>query len=111
MEVDLQQSDTYVSKHPPNILKNLPDNSTRILSNSSGEKEFKKEVDKYKHALEEAWYAEKLVYIHQKEDRNQVDHPSRMPRQRKVTWFNPPWSSCVKTNVAGRCIALLKPSW
>lgn len=98
-----------MSNHPPNIIKNLPGNITRRLSTiSSGEEEFKKEVDKYQHALVEAGYTEKLAYFHQTEDLPQADGPRRKSRQRKVTWFNPPWSVNVKTNVAARFIALLK---
>ena len=98
-----------MSNHPRNIIKNLPDNITRRLSTiSSGEEEFNKEVDKYQHALQEAGYAQKLVYIHQQDDRTQAEGPGRRSRQRRVTWFNPPWSANVKTNVAGRFIALLR---
>ena len=32
------------------------------------------------------------------DDRNQVDDPGRRSWQRKVIWFNPPWSSNGKTN-------------
>ena len=70
--------------------------------------EFKQEVDKYQYALEEAGYMDRLIYTPQPEDRTQLDEPGRKSRHRKVIWFNPPWSSNVKTNVAGRFISLIK---
>ena len=98
-----------MSSHPPTILKNLPENILRRLSTiSSGEEEFKQEVDKYQYALEEAGYMDRLIYTPQPEDRTQLDEPGRKSRHRKVIWFNPPWSSNVKTNVAGRFISLIK---
>ena len=96
-----------MSNHPPCILKNLPDGiNQRLSSISSGEEEYKMEVDQYQHALKEAGYEEKLVYKNQ--DKEQEEVVGRKTRRRKVIWFNPPWSSNVKTNIAGRFISLLK---
>ena len=72
----------------------------------SGEEEYKMEVDQYQHALKEAGYEEMLVYTNQ--DKEQERGPGRKTRRRKVIWFKPPWSSNVKTNIAGRFISFLK---
>ena len=93
-----------MSNHPPSILKNLPENINRRLSSiSSGEEEFKMEADKYQHALEECGHRHKLLYNPQQSQRGR-----RRTRQRKVVWFNPPWSFNIKTNIAGKFISLLK---
>ena len=98
-----------MSSHPPSILKNLPGNiSMRLSTISSGEEEFKKEADKYQYALVDAGYKDKLTYQPQQEDRRQQDGSARKPRHRKVIWFNPPWASNIKTNIAGRFISLIK---
>ena len=96
-----------MSSHPPSILKNLPDNISKRLSTiSSGEEEFKEEADRYHHALIEAGYKDKLTY--QQEDREHQVVSTRKPRHRQIIWFNPPWASNIKTNVAGRFISLIK---
>ena len=93
-----------MSNHPPSILKNLPENINRRLSSiSSGEEEFKMEADKYQHALEECGHRHKLLYNPRQSQRGR-----RRTRQRKVVWFNPPWSSNIKANIAGKFISLLK---
>ena len=98
-----------MSSHPPSILKNLPGNiSMRLSTISSGEDEFKKEADKYQHALVEAGYKDKLNYQPQQQDRRQQDGSARKLRHRKVIWFNPPWASNIKTNIAGKFISLIK---
>ena len=54
--------------------------------------------------MDRAGHKEKLTY--KLEDRA-ADKESKQ-RGRGVIWFNPPWSSNIRTNVAGKFVSLVK---
>ena len=90
------------SNHPPSIIKQIPASvSKRISNNSSNEQLFNAAAPMYDDILAKCGYSEKLSYI----------PPSTIPRNRKrnrkVLWFNPPFSSNVETNVAKSFLKLV----
>ena len=88
---------TYVnvnSNHPPNIIKALPKNISRRISNiSSNKATFNNAAPSYNDALSASGYKETLTH-------QQDLTPSKKVRQRKIVWFNPPYSVNVETNIA-----------
>ena len=65
---------------------------------------FQKEVDHYQKALDDAGYNVKLEYQEEDNSRKQ----NKKNRSRNVIWFNPPYSSNVKTNIGSRFLSLLR---
>ena len=93
------------SSHPPSIISNIPDGiNRRLCSISSSEEMFQKEVDHYQKALDDAGYNVKLEYQEEDNSRKQ----NKKNRSRNVIWFNPPYSSNVKTNIGSRFLSLLR---
>jgi hypothetical protein len=88
----------YVNKnssHPPSIIRALPDTISRRLTQiSSSESEFDKEKKEYDEALEKAGYNERVTF------KKEEVKSKKQKRGRKVTFFNPPWASCVSTNIS-----------
>ena len=80
------------SNHPPNVIKQLPKMiSRRIYDNSCDQAEFEKAKPAYEQALKASGYTEPIAY--------EVPKAKPKNRKRKVIWFNPPYSSNVKTNI------------
>ena len=77
------------SNHPPSILKNLPKGVEQRLSKISANEEiFITSTAPYQAALEASGYSHKLKF-----DPNARNKPPKNRRRnRKVTWFNPPFS-------------------
>ena len=96
------------SNHPPSILKNLPQNIENRLSKiSSNEEVFSTAIPPYQAALVASGYDHKLQF-----DPNARNKPtSKKNRNRKVTWFNPPWSNNVKTNIGKKFLAIIKETF
>lgn len=95
------------SNHPPNIIKQLPKNLSKRISDISSSKEiFDKAALYYNNALQSSGYKESLEY-------NPPDNddcaPNTKPKNRKrnITWFNPPYNKNVQTNVANKFLRLL----
>ena len=96
---------TYVhreSNHPEAILKNIPQSVNRRLSSiSSNEQVFDQAKYPYQEALKKSGYDFNLKY----------DPPSmsekKKQRQRKITWFNPPFSRNVQTNIGEKFLKLI----
>ena len=81
-----------LSDHRKNIIKQIPNMiGKRISEISCDEHEFEKVKWDYNQALEMNGFCEKIKY-HKQSSVKRV-------RKRKVIWFNPPYSSHVKTNV------------
>ena len=83
-----------LSNHPECIKQSIKTGVEKRLSAiSSNEKCFKQEVGKYEEALGQAGHQGKLQY--------QQGQPggAKKNRQRKVIWFNPPYSESVATNM------------
>ena len=91
------------SNHPPNIIKNIPPAINRRLSKISiNEKVFKEAIPPYQKALEKGGYNFKLKF-----EPDSKKKKKKKNRYREVTWFNPPYSQNVSTNVGGRFLKLI----
>lgn len=90
------------SNHPSCILENIPISVNKRLSElSSTEKIFKESVEPYSKALKDAGYSFDLNYQPQDQVR------TRRQRKRNITWFNPPFSKSVVTNMGKEFFQLL----
>ena len=84
------------SNHPPGILKNIPQSINKRLSAlSSNEEMFSSVAPTYQAALEKSGYDFKLSY----NPASNTTQPKKRQRKRRVIWWNPPYSTNVKTNV------------
>ena len=92
------------SNHPPSVLKNIPEWINRRLSNlSSDEQMFNSVAPVYQEALRKAGYNFKLTYNPQKAK----NRSKKRQRRRNITWWNPPYSSNVKTSIGRQFFKLL----
>ena len=90
------------SNHPASILRHIPASiNRRICQPSSGQESFQRAIPIYKEALKRSNSHKNPQYI-----RNQ-SRPTQRNRQRKVKWFNPPFSRNVKTNVRRTFLTLI----
>ncbi|XP_067951745.1 uncharacterized protein [Watersipora subatra] len=81
------------SNHPPNIIKNLPENVNKRLSRLSANKHiFEQSKTPYQQALNDSNYKYRLKY-------KPETTTKKRNRQRKVIWYNPPYNSNVQTNI------------
>ena len=88
------------SNHPPTVIKQVPSMiNNRIASISSNKVEFEKSKRVYEEALKKSGYTVNMKY--------DIKKKNRRNRGRKVTWFNPPYSRNVKTNVGKIFLALI----
>merc|ERR1712155_155767 len=95
-----------LSNHPPTIIKNIPvEVNRRLCKLSSTEEDFLAVVEPYQAALDKAGYRHQLVY--HEPDPDQPPSASRRTRSRKVTWFNPPFSQSISTNVGKKFLDLI----
>ena len=86
------------SNHPPTVLRHLAKSlSKRNSEISSNEQIFKESTPIYKEALKKNEFHEKLEYVREEVDKHGKEEKKR--RKRKIIWFNPPYSSHVKSNV------------
>ena len=90
----------------PQVIKNIPAGiERRLVQNSCNEEVFLEAIPDYQAELDRCGYAYKLSY-------RQPMVPATQPRKRKnrskrVTWFNPPFSLDVATNVAKEVLELV----
>ena len=90
------------SSHPPNVTKNIPlAVNQRISSNSSDSKLFDDTKGPFQEALKRSGYDHELKF----EEPNTRSGGKRR-RKRNMIYFNPPWSSGVKSNVGGQFFKL-----
>ena len=90
------------SNHPPNIIKQLPETINRRINElSSNEDVFKKSAPYYNHALKTSGYTHTLSL----NTENTNNRPRN--RNRKIIWFNPPYSVNVKSNIAHNFLYLI----
>ena len=93
------------SNHPPTVLKHLPSSiAKRVSELSCDENAFHESLGPYERALKESGHSAKLEY----QPQNTNSQPKRKNRKRKIIWFNPPYSTNVKTNVGKRFLQLLE---
>ena len=88
------------------VLKNIPENiSKRISSLCSDERTFLEVKDVYQEALNKEGYDIELKYMTEEEQNN--SKKNRRRRRYNVVWFNPPYSSQVKTRVGHLFLGLV----
>ena len=91
------------SNHPPALLKNIPLNINKRLTNISSSKEvFDETIAPYQQALKESGYDHKLTYNPDPAPRNKRN------RKRDITWYNPPFDSNVKTNLGRKFLHIVE---
>ena len=71
---------------------------------SHDEETFHQATHLYNEALHASGYEEDVEY---KSERNERRNKKRRNHQRNITWFNPPFSKNVPTNVAGKFFHLI----
>jgi len=90
------------SNHPPNIIKNIPESVNKRLSSiSSNEIIFNEAAPPYQDALGKSGYSYILNY------KPVTETPKPPKRKRNITWFNPPFSDNVDTNIGRKFFLLL----
>ena len=95
-----------LSNHPPNIIKNLPASISRRLTDISSDKaSFANAKPLYDNALKASGFTEEAEYL---EERKSAVRGKRRNRPRKITWFNPPFSQNVATNVGRKFRTLIR---
>ncbi len=95
------------SNHPPSIIKNIPLAINKRLNELSSNKEsFDKASPEYQRALEKSGYNYDLKY---EATNNQATE--RRSRRRNITWYNPPFSKNVATNVGRKFRNIVKESF
>ena len=86
------------SNHPPLVIKNIPAGiERRLVQNSCSEEVFLQAVPDYQMELDRCGYNYKLSY---NPPVRPTHPPVRKRGSRRITWFNPPYSVDVGTNVA-----------
>ena len=97
---------TYVhrdSNHPEGILKNIPYSVNKRLSSISANKQvFDLATPPYQEALRKSGYDFNLEFQPPASNQNK-----KLNRQRKISWFNPPFSKNVQTNIGKQFLNLL----
>ena len=97
-----------LSNHPKSILKNIPLAVNERLNRVSANKNvFDAAAPPYQEALRKSGYEHNLAF-------NPPEDPApekRKTRSRRVTWFNPPWNSAVKTNVGKQFLRIIDSSF
>ena len=90
------------SNHPPLILKNIPSGIERRLSdNSANEQVFNEASPIYQAELDRCGFTHQLKYTPRSQEAR------KKTRKRKITWFNPPYSIDVATNIGKELLKLL----
>ena len=89
------------SDHPPNVIKQLPISIEKRLSKLSSSKEiFDQTKGYYQEALARSGHTHILNY-------NENTDTAPKNRQRKIIWFNPPYSGIVSTNIGKNFLQLI----
>lgn len=92
------------SNHPRTITKKITQSIQTRLSNISSSKEiFIEAKPKYEEALNKAGHKDKLNY----NPTQKANDERKRNRKRKITWYNPPYSKHVKTNVGKTFLQLI----
>ena len=95
------------SNHPPTVTKRIPQSiQTRLSNISSNEEIFNSTKPDYENALHEAEHQTTLTYT--PKETNNCRKERQHQRKRNITWFNPPFSRHVKTNIGRKFLALVE---
>ena len=94
----------HQSNHPPKIIENIPSSVSRRLTDISSDRTvFEEAKPLYNDALRESGYNKGEQYLE-----NRKAGKKRKNRPRNITWFNPPYSQNVATNVGRKFRSLVK---
>ena len=89
------------SNHPPNIIKQLPTNINKRLSDlSSSKREFDNAAPTYQKALHNSGYKYQLEY-------QPPTEKNKRNRHRNVTWYNPPYNANLQTNLGKQFLKII----
>ena len=95
------------SNHPPSVLKNLPKNINNRLRKISGNEEiFDAAIPQYQEALKKSEYDHVLRF-----KQTDQDKPKKKRRNRRVCWFNPPYSNNVKSNIGAQFLKIISETF
>ena len=93
------------SNHPPRIIENLPKSINRRLSEISFDAHlFNEAAPLYQKALDESGYNHRLTFS---PPTAQITNSARRNRRKDITWYNPPFSRNVATNVGRSFLKIL----
>ena len=82
------------SNHPPSVIRQIPSMiEHRLSSLSSNQQLFTQTKPTYEQALTNSGFTDKLQFRETKVNKQGKN------RKRKITWYNPPYSSSVKTSI------------
>ena len=96
------------SNHPPSIIRQLPSLTNRRISNlSCNENKFSMAKLLYESAMKSSGFNCSMNFKARKTKQKQVEN-ARRNRNRKVTWFNPPYSLNVKRNISKVFLKLVR---
>ena len=96
-----------LSNHPPAVIKNIPESVNRRLSGiSCNEKVLKEAAGPYQKALQDSGYQYELKYTEQGGEGQAKG--KRKNRPRNITWFNPPFSMNVSTNIGKKFLNIIR---
>ena len=94
------------SNHPPSIIRQLPISiSQRISKLSSDHATFQHAAPTYNNALKHNGFRSDIEFLPDETHTPPASH--QKIRTRNITWFNPPFSKNVKTNVGKKFLNLL----
>ena len=94
------------SNHPPNEIKNIPSSISRRLTNiSSDSAAFEDARQLYDNALRESGFSEQVELLENRKINSK--NVRRKNRPRNITWFNPPFSQNVATNIGRKFRSLV----
>ena len=95
------------SNHPPTVIANIPLGINRRLNSISATKEvFESAAPEYQQALDRSGYDHKLVF-----EPPSASLTKKKNRRRNTTWFNPPFSLNVKSNVGKDFLKLIETAF
>ena len=93
------------SNHPQTVLKQVPNSvNHRLQRISSGIEEFEEAKGDYQRALQNSEYTHELTF-----DETRTENATRKNKNRKrnIVWYNPPFSSSLKTNFGHQFLRLI----
>ena len=91
------------SNHPRSVLENIPKSvNLRLIKISSSKEIFDSACPPYQEALNKSGYNYKLTF-----NPNLPSARNEPNRKRNITYFNPPFSCSVKTNIGGKFLRLI----
>ena len=91
------------SSHPPNVTKNIPlAVNDRLCSNSPRKELFEETTAPFQQALKDSGYSHKFRFRE-----NNQNTKSKKSRKQKCIYFNPPFSSGVKSPIGAQILKLV----